>query len=85
MPSLIALAQEHHSALLQDDFWIIWDTIKRGMATVVWYLTALLASSSMLPSSVGGVTGVKAQSPYLLGLGEFLIGFWWFEALLFVY
>ncbi|KAF5353132.1 hypothetical protein D9758_008800 [Tetrapyrgos nigripes] len=66
MPSL-APAFDEPSSLSLD----LWDLIRGfldAMSSFVWYLTALLASSSLLPRQAGiGVKGVEGQ--YLLGLG----------------
>lgn len=53
------------------DFWNCLENLYNSMAGAFFYLTALLASSSVLPNGVfGGVRGANAQ--YLLGLGPWL-------------
>lgn len=57
----------YHSALPLD-LWNCVETLYNAMTGAFFYLTALLASSSVLPSGVGGIRGANAQ--YLLGLGQ---------------
>jgi len=56
----------YHSAL-PIDFWNILVSISETMSKVFWYLTAFLASSSVLPNGTAQIQGAYGQ--YLLGLG----------------
>jgi neutral ceramidase len=59
----------YHRALPLD-LWNCVQAFHNAMAGAFFYLTAFLASSSLLPNGVvGGLQGVNDQ--YLLGLGEF--------------
>lgn len=58
----------YHSALPLD-LWNCVETLYNTMAGAFFYLTAFLASSSVLSNKVvGGIQGANAQ--YLLGLGQ---------------
>jgi len=59
----------YHSAL-PIDFWDLLVSISEAMSNMFWYLTAFLASTSVLSNGGSGIQGAYAQ--YLLGLGEHL-------------
>lgn len=59
----------YHSAL-PIDFWDLLVSISEAMSNMLWYLTAFLASGSVLSNGSPGMQGAYAQ--YLLGLGEYL-------------
>lgn len=58
-----------HSSL-PFDFWDLLVSLAEAMTNTLWYLTAFLASSSVVVPN-GALQAVSAQ--YLLGLGESVI------------